>query len=173
MAEFNSCASLLNDKKIKEASDKYDELLKDGKDPFELILKMQHDLQKALFKKNTATNDVDNLNTLGVKYDWLRDNKIALDDEFREIIDALPGMNTPDKERSAIWKKWKAKYNEIRSKSFDDLTEDELKELRFEYIDMLHFVFNMSFPLNISSKDIFVYYYYKNIENFRRCQEGY
>jgi len=166
-------AYLSDDKNFKKAIDKYEQLLKEGKDPFELILTMQHDLQKALYIKNSKMDNVDYLKTLGQKYDWLRDNKIALDDEFREIVDALPGINLKVKDRSTLWKKWKTKYNDIRNKTFDDLDNAELKELKLEYIDMLHFVFNMAFALDITSKDIFVFYYYKNIENFRRCKEGY
>ena len=171
--EFNSCAKLLDDKKISDCEKFYDSLLSKGVDPLDYMFNMQYDLQEALVLKGVQNNDPGKLDTLGMKYDWLRDNKIALDDEFREVIDALPGMKTPEKERSALWKKWKAKYNEIRSKTFDDLSDDELTELKFEYVDMFHFFMNMAFALNISARELFTYYYYKNAENFRRCKEGY
>lgn len=175
MAEFNSCAALLNDEKVKFARDKYAELLKEGKDPLGMIFEMQHALQEELGKnsKGLGGQNVNELDTLAQKYAWLRDNKIALDDEYREVIDALPGMNTPEKERSGIWKTWKKNHAEIGSKTFENLTDDEIKELRFEYIDMLHFFVNMAFALGIDAETVFVYYYYKNAENFNRIKNLY
>lgn len=174
MAEFNSCANLLNDESFKEARQVYQELLANGKDPFEHMLSMQFDLQVALAKKSPEFNvSPDSLSTIGQKFDWLRENKQAFDDEYREIIDALPGMNTLEKDRSAVWKRWKAKYGEIRSKTFEDLSEDELKELKFEYIDALIFFMNMSFALDIDSREIFIYFFAKVAENFNRAKNGY
>lgn len=173
MSEFNSCSALLNDENFKEALDKYESLLNDGVDPFEFMLSMQHDLQVALSKKNSHNPSPDSIETVGQKFDWLRENKQAFDDEYREIIDALPGMNTPVKDRSAVWKRWKSKYDDIRAKTFDDLTHDELKELKFELTDSFHFFMNMFFALDMDAKEMFVYYYFKNAENHRRCKEGY
>ena len=48
-----------------------------------------------------------------------------------------------------------------------------LKELKFELIDMWHFFMNMMLSLNISSKELFIYYYYKNLENIRRYNSKY
>ena len=173
MTEFNSCADLTNKPEFKAAALKYDELLESGTDPFEYMLQMQKDLQVALSTKGTHNPNPNDLRTIGQKFDWLRENKQALDDEYREMIDALPGMETPAKDRSAVWKRWKTKYDEIRAKTFDDLSQDELKELKFELIDMLHFVYNMTFALNINARDIFIFYYTKNAENVRRCRNGY
>ena len=173
MSEFNSCADLTNTPEFKEAALKYDELLKTGTDPFEFMLQMQKDLQVALSTKGKHNPNPNELKTIGQKFDWLRENKQALDDEYREMIDALPGMNTPAKDRSAVWKRWKGKYDEIRSKTFDDLSQDELKELKYEAIDLLHFVYNFTFALDINARDIFIFYYSKNAENVRRSKNGY
>lgn len=174
MAEFNSCANLLNDESFKEARQVYQELLANGKDPFEHMLSMQFDLQVALAKKSPEFNaSPDSLSTIGQKFDWLRENKQAFDDEYREIVDALPGMNTPEKDRSAVWKRWKAKYGEIRSKTFADLSEDELKELKFELTDSFHFFMNMFFALDMDAEEMFVFYYHKNAENHNRAKNGY
>lgn len=174
MAEWNSCSSLLNDEKYKEGIEKYNELLKTGIDPFHHILCMQYDLQIALSKKtdNTVVNP-SNIKTIGERFEWLRDSKQAFDDEYREIIDALPGMNTPEKDRSAVWKKWKSKHSEIRNKTFDDLTEDEIKEIKFELTDAFHFFMNMFFALDMTAEEMFVYYYFKNAENHNRAKNGY
>jgi len=173
MSEFNSCADLTNRPEFSEAVQKYNELLGQNKDPFEHMLEMQFDLQMALSKKGSHNPEPSELSTIGQKFDWLRENKQAFDDEYREIIDALPGMNTPAKDRSAVWKRWKSKYDEIRSKTFKDLSEDELKELKFELTDSFHFFMNMFFALDMNAREMFIYYYTKNAENHRRAKNGY
>ena len=173
MAEFNSCANLINDEKIKECNKLYEDLLSKGKDPLEYMLNAQNSLQIHLSEIVEGNNRPDKLNDIGEIYDWLRDNKIALDDEFREVVDALPGMNLPEKERSALWKKWKANHLKLRNKKITELEPNELKELKFELIDMWHFFMNMMLGLRISSKELFTYYYYKNLENIRRYNSKY
>lgn len=174
MSEFNQCADLTKRKEYQEGAEMYNKLLQENKDPFSYMLDMQFGLQMELAKKKPEHNSKPNeLKTIGEKFDWMRENKQAFDDEYREIIDALPGMKTPDKDRSAVWKKWKSKYSEIRSKTFDDLTEDELKELKFELTDSFHFFMNFFFALNMDAKEMFIFYYTKNAENFRRCNSGY
>lgn len=173
MSEWNSCADLTNSPEFKEAVEKYNELLEKGVDPFEYMLNMQHDLQLALAEKNVHNPRPNELFSIGQKFDWLRENKQAFDDEYREVIDALPGMETPEKDRSAVWKRWKGKYDEIRSRTFEDLSNDELKELKFELTDAFHFFMNMFFALDMDAKEMFVYYYAKNAENHRRAKNGY
>lgn len=173
MAEFNSCASLINDEKIKECNKLYEDLLSKGKDPLEYMLNAQNSLQVHLSETVEGNKCPDDLSKIGEIYDWLRDNKIALDDEFREVVDALPGMNLPEKERSALWKKWKANHLKLREKDISELEPNELKELKFELIDMWHFFMNMMLGLRISSKELFTYYYYKNLENIRRYNSKY
>lgn len=173
MAEFNSCASLINDEKIKECNKIYSDLLSKGKDPLEYMLNAQNSLQVHLSETVEGNKCPDDLSKIGEIYDWLRDNKIALDDEFREVVDALPGMNLPEKDRSALWKKWKANHLKLREKDISELEPNELKELKFELIDMWHFFMNMMLGLRISSKELFTYYYYKNLENIRRYNSKY
>lgn len=173
MAEFNSCANLINDEKIKECNKIYSDLLSKGKDPLEYMLNAQNSLQVHLSETVEGNKCPDDLSKIGEIYDWLRDNKVALDDEFREVVDALPGMNLPEKERSALWKKWKANHLKLREKDISELEPNELKELKFELIDMWHFFMNMMLGLRISSKELFTYYYYKNLENIRRYNSKY
>ena len=173
MAEFNSCANLINDEKIKECNKIYSDLLSEGKDPLEYMLNAQNSLQVHLSETVEGNKCPNDLSKIGEIYDWLRDNKIALDDEFREVVDALPGMNLPEKERSALWKKWKANHLKLREKDISELEPNELKELKFELIDMWHFFMNMMLGLRISSKELFTYYYYKNLENIRRYNSKY
>ena len=173
MAEFNSCAKLIDDDKIKECNKLYEDLLKNNKDPFEYMLNAQNSLQEHLSESVVGNKKPADLKTIGEIYEWLRDNKIALDDEFREVVDALPGMNLPEKDRSALWKKWKASHNSLVNKKITDLEPNELKELKFELIDMWHFFMNMTLALNINAKEFFTYYFYKNLENLRRYNSGY
>lgn len=173
MAEFNSCANLINDEKIKECNKLYEDLLSKGKDPLEYMLNAQNSLQVHLSETVEGNKCPDDLSKIGEIYDWLRDNKVALDDEFREVVDALPGMNLPEKDRSALWKKWKVNHLKLREKDISELEPNELKELKFELIDMWHFFMNMMLGLKISSKELFTYYYYKNLENIRRYNSKY
>ena len=173
MAEFNSCANLINDEKIKECNKLYEDLLSKGKDPLEYMLNAQNSLQVHLSETVEGNKCPDDLSKIGEIYDWLRDNKVALDDEFREVVDALPGMNLPEKDRSALWKKWKANHLKLREKDISELEPNELKELKFELIDMWHFFMNMMLGLKISSKELFTYDYYKNLENIRRYNSKY
>lgn len=172
--EWNSCSDLKNDETFSEAQQTYQGLLDSGKDPFQHMLQMQFDLQYALSKKSPEHNPKpDELKTIGQKFDWLRENKQAFDDEYSEMIDALPGMSTPANDRSAVWKRWKSKYNDIRAMTFDDLTEDDIAELKYELVDSWHFYMNFMFAIGMDAEEMFLYYVTKNAENHRRARDGY
>lgn len=173
--EWNSCSALSSDGAFTEAKKKYDELLSSGVNPFAYMMQMQYDLQKALYKRlPDQAIDVDDLDNLGNKYDWLRDNKIAADDEYSELIDALPGVsNMSDKDRTSLWKKWKGKYNEVRAMKFSELSYEDQTEAKYEVIDKLHFDINMLIAMELTAEDVFKFYYTKNAENHRRSQTGY
>jgi hypothetical protein len=172
--EWNSCSSLANDLSFTEASQKYQQLLALNIDPFGYMLQMQYDLQKSLHSKlPEQTQDVENLKTIGEKYIWLRDNKIAFDDEFSELIDALPGMSMDAKERTSLWKNWKSNRDKVRSINFSDLSDDDKKEAKYEAIDAFHFWMNMLIAMELTAEEIFCYYYTKNAANHARYQSGY
>lgn len=172
---WNSCASLASDENVAAGRRMYDDLLKHEKDPLGVMMSMQKKLQDNVAELMGDNGNIrpDELDTLGKIYDWVRDNKIALDDEFRELVDALPGVNLDAKARTGLWKKWKSNHNTLRNKKLSELTPEEYKELKFEYVDMLHFFMNIGIALGLTSEEIFVYYYYKNAENFRRYQNKY
>lgn len=172
--EFNECAQLIKRDTWNEAMELYNTLLSEGKDPMQTIIDMQRSLQIALADRHPDRCwNPDKIETVGDKADWLRFQKEAFDDEFREMIDSLPGMSRPAKDRSAAWKRWKAKYNEIRGLSDKDMTTNDLIESQFEFIDALHFFINMSFPFKLSAAEMFAMYYIKNAENFARQERGY
>ena len=152
----------------------YDNLLASNKDPFEVIHKMQKENQKRFFTCNKGFDkDPERLETIGEKYDFIRDNKTALDDEFREVVDALPGISGTYKERSALWKKWMLAHESLRSKTFKDLSPAEILNIKQEYIDMMIFMINMSYALEVSPKELFILLYMKCQKNMQRLENKY
>lgn len=166
--EWNKCSNLASDESFKEAIEKYNELTEKGLEPFEYMLQMQTDLQKALYAKlpNQALN-VDDLDTNNKKYIWLRNNKIAADDEFSELVDALPGMSAMDaKNRTSLWKTWKSNHLEVRSMRFSNLSDEDKKEAFFENSDISHFILNMVIAGNLHISDVLDHYGFVSIEGF-------
>ena len=174
MSEFNSCASLVNSEDWKKIEEMYAKFLEKGQDPFEMMLEMQNQLQKELSIRLPYLNpDPDDLKTIGSKTDWMKKNKDAIDDEFRELLTAFGGMSNGDKKASAAWKTWKADHKQMREKLFSELSDSDRLEVMFEMIDIWHFMLNMFLGLKLTSKDIFILYFLKNKENLRRYSEGY
>lgn len=161
--EFNSCKDLEVTYQESGVSNPIDEMLS-------IQRKAQVHLHTRLPDQNPHP---DNLVTVGQIFDWLRENKQAFDDEYGELIDALPGKSLPDADRSAVWKRWKSKYNEIRDIQFNDLSDDDRKELLFEFVDSFHFYLNMMLALRIDGKQLYAMYMAKNAENIRRWSNGY
>jgi hypothetical protein len=54
------------------------------------------------------------------------------------------------------------------ARSLSDLTEDELKELRYEWIDKLHFMMNEAIAIGLTPEMITNYYVAKNKHNVER-----
>lgn len=161
-------------KSYDEISYLYDTLLSEHKDPFELIHSIQKENQKRFYTNGKGFDkDPEKLSTIGEKYDFIRDNKTALDDEFREVVDALPGMQGTYKERSALWKRWMTSHDTLRSKTFKDLTSDEILNIKQEYIDMMIFMINMTYALEITPKELFILLYSKCQKNIERLNNKY
>ena len=173
MAEFNSCAELTRSKEFAGFLEEYESMV-GAIDPLKKMLDTQNLLQEDLFKRLKRTIPPLQLYTKGELIDFLIDQKLAFDDEFRELIESCHGMSRPDSERSAAWKKWKSKYSDIRNEAVNEkLTDDDIAEKHMELIDMLHFVFNMCLALGMDSKLIYAHYMAKNAENFARASRGY
>lgn len=163
----------MNNVENMKAADFYDTSLKTGKDPFTYLFETQKELQHLLTANAKDFSNIDNLDTLGKKYEYLRDNKIALDSEFNEVVDALPGLAGTAKERSGLWKAWKANHKDLSNTPFTNLSESELWNLYDEYADMFIFLMNMGICLDISAKDLFIHTMLKVKENERRAKTGY
>lgn len=173
MAHFNECSGLIAG--VDKAEEAYfNALIHEDKDPLQVMLDMQKSLQVRLAKEKPEYNEhPDNLATAGEVVDWLRNQKDYIDDEFRELLTSLGGMSNGEKDASAVWKPWKAQHGERRETLINDLSPEDQLEIKFEMIDILHFVLNMFQGLGLSAEEIFKLYYLKNHENFERQNRGY
>ena len=59
------------------------------------------------------------------------------------------------------------------SKKISDLSEGDLKELKMEWIDVMHFVFNAGLAIGVTPKEFYNYYLSKNEENWERQKNNY
>lgn len=174
-AEFNQCAMLVeNEELINEIEKIYYDNKMNGAGNLQHMLDMQEDLQKVYTDKHGRCPAPSEVKTKGELIDSLLDMKLALDDEFRELIEAVHGMSRPASERSAGWKKWKGDYDKIRAEGIDEgLTASDIVERDMEGIDFMHFVFNILLLLGIDEEKLFLYYNLKNKENHDRQHKGY
>jgi hypothetical protein len=157
MANFQECANL-------KVGDEYQTLCNLGQDSLNYLFFMQKSLQENLFK-----HDFDKikskLSKLKEFIDW---NEEAIRDEDREFQQALTGIHT----YPGCWKPWKSKHKEAMDRSLSDLTENELKELHYEWIDKLHFMLNIAIAIGLTPEKITNYYCAKNRENIDRQNRG-
>lgn len=153
MKNLQQCAHL-------EINSNYQELRSKGEDALNLIYNMQKSIQEDVYGYN-FTEIQSSIRKLKQFIDW---NEEAIRDEDREMQSALTGIHTYPN----CWKPWKSKHNEAMDRSLSDLTEDELKELRFEWIDKLHFIMNEAIALGLTPETITDYYISKNLHNVER-----
>lgn len=154
---FQQCAQL-------DLNDEYSELVKNGKDGLAFLYNMQKTIQEDVYGYNfdEIRSSIGNLKKF---IDW---NEEAIRDEDREMQAALTGIHTYPN----CWKPWKSKHKEAMERPFSALTDDELKELRYEWIDKLHFILNEAIALGITPDMIVNYYSAKNRENRNRQAGG-
>ena len=103
--------------------------------------------------------------------DFLMWTEHAIVDELHEMMDAVGGMH--DGVGNAAWKPWKNANPEARKRKLSDLSDRDLKELKMEWIDVMHFVFNAGLALGITSKEFYNFYLSKNEENWSRQKNNY
>jgi predicted HAD superfamily Cof-like phosphohydrolase len=109
--------------------------------------------------------------TIGDLVDYLVVNNHAIIDELHEMMDAVGGIN--DGVGNAAWKPWKSANQSVREKSLKDLSEGDLKELKMEFIDVMHFVFNAGLAIGVTPQDFYNYYLSKNAANWERQSNNY
>ena len=171
MAFFNECSGLIAG--VDKAEEAYVSAITKGIDPLQVMLDMQKSLQVRLANDRDYCYHPDKLATAGDVVGWMREQKDCIDDEFRELLTSLGEMSKGEKDASAVWKKWKARYPEAQSKRIDEMSPEDQLEIKFEMIDILHFVLNMFQGLGLTAEEIFKLYYLKNAENFARQDRGY
>lgn len=175
MSEFNSCAALLSEENLKEASSVYQEIKNVGESPFDYLLKLQNRLQVNLEAQYPGRTVAPlNIKTKGELAQFLMDQKQAFDDEFQELLLSVAGTNKSAKDQTTIWKKWKSGYESLRAEGVNEgLDENEQVERDFEAIDLMHFFNNMLLALGFDEQKVFQLYYLKNLENARRYKDNY
>ena len=153
---FQVCADL-------EIGSTYEKLQEQGGDALALIFGLQKSIQEDVYGYNFEQLQ-EKLKDLKAFIDW---NEEALRDESREFASALTGIHTyPD-----CWKPWKSKHKEALERKLSDLTEEELKELRMEWIDQLHFFVNIGLSIGMTPQMTTDYYVAKNKRNIERQQK--
>lgn len=138
----NKCAQLLN-KPVPE--------LKYGEQSLNKMFEMQKSLQERL------GYDFNSL-TMEQRVAYLKENWIALSDEFSEVLERLP------------WKPWKKYSPEAK---VDWTSEEQKVETQFEIVDAFHFLINMALLVGIDGNTLWKMYAQKNAENFARQDRGY
>jgi hypothetical protein len=129
-------------------------------------------------QKNTQENvygyDFANLSLGEIKDFWLWNTR-AIDDEISEAYDALGGVSNNGETSigNAVWKPWKSNYKKGYEMKVSDLSEDDVKELKMELVDIQHFLFNMMISVGMNAEELYDYYLSKNKENIRRANSGY
>lgn len=172
MAHFNQCSQLVAG--IDDARQEAENIRFNGEQYFDRMINMQRSLQTKLAKEKPEMNlNPNELDTAGKVVDWMRTQKDCIDDEFRELLTSLGGMSNGEKDASGIWKAWKSNNLEKRATLISDLSPEDQLEIKFEYIDIIHFVINLQLALGMDSQELFELYYLKNKENFDRQNTGY
>lgn len=167
--EFNACAKLYD----KGAVERQVQSFQVNTKPFNTILETQNRLQLQLHEKFPHNLPPSKVLTKGELIDCLDANFDAIMDEFRELKNSVGGMSRGEKAASAVWKRWKTDNLKMREELISDMSEEDRLEMKFEMIDILHFVCNMLTALDISYEELFVLYMLKNKENANRYKSNY
>jgi hypothetical protein len=155
---FQQCAQL-------EVHDEYSEIREKGEDSLAFLFNLQKGIQEEVYGHN-FTEIRSSIRNLKKFIDW---NEEAIRDEDREFQAALTGIHT----YPGCWKPWKSKHHEAMDRPLSALTQDELKELQYEWIDKLHFMLNEAIAIGLTPETITNYYAAKNAENRDRQRRGY
>ena len=154
----NECAQL-------EIEDNYPNSTSHLKD----MLDIQANTQEMYFKKHGSKQFKDM--TLAEVMDFWSMNTHALYDEVHEATDALGGIN--DGIGNAVWKRWKANNAKAKDMTIDSLSDNDLLELKFEIVDMLHFFMNYWISIGATPEEMYNMYISKNKENWDRQKDNY
>ena len=133
------------------------------------LYRLQENTQNMYFEKQGKKPFKDF--NIGDLIDFLMVNNHAIIDELHEMVDAVGGIE--DGVGNAAWKPWKSTNPKVRKQKLSDLTPGDLKELKMEWIDVMHFVFNAGLAIGVTSDEFYNYYLSKNEENWDRQKNNY
>ena len=163
-------ANVDNKCKDLEVRDYYSEKLYDiTENSLEDLYNLQQKTQSMYFEKQGRKPFAEF--NIGDVIDFLMVTNHAIIDELHEMVDAVGGIE--DGAGNAAWKPWKSKNPEVRKQKLADLTPADLKELKMEFIDVMHFVFNAGLAIGVTPKEFYNYYLSKNEENWNRQENNY
>ena len=153
-----------------EVRDYYSEKLYDiTENSLEDLYNLQQKTQSMYFEKQ-GRKPFSEFN-IGDVIDFLMVNNHAIIDELHEMVDAVGGIE--DGVGNAAWKPWKSQNLEVRKQKLSDLTPSDQKELKMEWVDVMHFVFNAGLAIGVTPKEFYNYYLSKNEENHERQRNNY
>ena len=140
-----------------------------SKNSLEDLYSLQNETQSMYFEKQ-GKKPFSEYN-IGDVVDFLMVTNHAIIDELHEMMDAVGGIE--DGKGNAALKPWKSTNPEIRKQKLSDLTPGDLKELKMEWIDVMHFVFNAGLAIGVTPKEFYNFYLSKNEENWNRQKNNY
>lgn len=132
---------------------------------FDFIFNMQKTLQEKNYKYDF------NEMTLYEIAQFYFMNKHAIEDEMSEMFNALGGIK--DGIGNAVWKPWKAANAKTKLMTIKDLSENDLKELKMEIVDIFHFFMNFGISIGMTGSELYNMYIAKNKENWDRQNKRY
>jgi hypothetical protein len=132
------------------------------------IMELQKDIQENVYGYNFEELRNQPIEEMRKFFDW---NYHAIQDELRETFDALGGVK--DGIGNGVWKPWKKSNAQIKTMKFTDLTPSDLLELKYELIDIQHFINNLMLAVGMDAKEVYNLYFAKNAENRNRQNNNY
>lgn len=147
--------------------DLYSEL-HSGQDGLDILYSLQKDIQEQVYGYDFNAMRNSPLYKMKEFFMW---NTHAQADEAHEAMDALGGIK--DGIGNAVWKPWKKDHQKAEEIYFNDMSANDLVELKMELIDELHFLFNKMHAVGLTTEELFNFYFAKNQENRDRQSRGY
>ena len=139
-----------------------------GQDGLHLLYSLQKDIQENVYGYDFNAMRNSPLYKMKEFFMW---NTHAQADEAHEAMDALGGIK--DGIGNAVWKLWKKDHQKAEEIYFNDMSANDLVELKMELIDELHFLFNKMHAVGLTTEELFNFYFAKNQENRDRQSRGY
>jgi hypothetical protein len=177
MSVFNSCAHLATPEQLTKLREEIGDYTRNGRSTLQMVLDTQLQLQKELsVRLPDANKDPTNMAqtaTCGELVEYLRYQKDLIDDEFRELLTSLGGMSNGVGPASSVWKRWKATHQEYASRPFTELSAEDLAEVQFEVVDILHYIANIINAVGLDADTAVELYMLKNAENINRYKNSY